>query len=171
MRQAIPAIPSRGWSRGIRRRCRAQSGLSLHQLLRHRGIEEAIQHFVKKGWLVDSTKRTCFAIYSRCVNSEIPVEQVLGMFFPWCSRWAAELKQLFASCRIAPTARIGGLSSRPLVICVQGARGGRPNFLLSTLRSQVPRLLRGGCRPSWAGTLRRALRDRSPAAASRRPRR
>ena len=99
-------------------------------------IGEAIQHFVKKGWLVDSTKRTCFAIYSRCVNSEIPVEQVLGMFFHWCSRWAAELKQLFASCRLASIATTGELLSRPSVICVQGARGGRPNFLLSTLRSQ-----------------------------------
>jgi DNA helicase-2/ATP-dependent DNA helicase PcrA len=43
------------------------------------------------------TKRTCIAIYSRCVNAEIPIEQVLGSSFPWCSRWAAELKQLFAS--------------------------------------------------------------------------
>jgi DNA helicase-2/ATP-dependent DNA helicase PcrA len=43
------------------------------------------------------TKGTCLAIYSRCVNAEIPVEQVLGTSFSWCSRWAAELKQLFAS--------------------------------------------------------------------------
>src|SRR5258706_14386487 len=43
------------------------------------------------------TKGMCLAIYSRCVNAEIPVEQVLGTSYPWCSRWAAELKQLFAS--------------------------------------------------------------------------
>src|SRR5258706_7640197 len=43
------------------------------------------------------TKGTCLAIYSRCVNAEIPVEQVLATSFSWCSRWAAELKQLFAS--------------------------------------------------------------------------
>ncbi|MES5488995.1 ATP-dependent helicase [Bradyrhizobium sp. INPA03-11B] len=43
------------------------------------------------------TKGTCLAIYSRCVNAEIPIEAVLGRFFPWCSGWANELKQLFAA--------------------------------------------------------------------------
>jgi DNA helicase-2/ATP-dependent DNA helicase PcrA len=43
------------------------------------------------------TKGTCLAIYSRCVNAEIPIEEVLGRFFPWCSGWASELKQLFAA--------------------------------------------------------------------------
>jgi DNA helicase-2/ATP-dependent DNA helicase PcrA len=42
------------------------------------------------------TKGTCLAIYSRCVNAESGIEQVLGKSFPWCSGWAAELKQLFA---------------------------------------------------------------------------
>jgi DNA helicase II / ATP-dependent DNA helicase PcrA len=41
------------------------------------------------------TKGTCIAIYSRCVNSEVPIEQVLGTSFPWCSGWSTELKQLF----------------------------------------------------------------------------
>jgi hypothetical protein len=31
------------------------------------------------------TKGTCLAIYSRCVNAETPIEQVLGASFPWCS--------------------------------------------------------------------------------------
>ena len=35
------------------------------------------------------TKGTCLAIYSRCVNAEIPIEEVLtGRFFPWCAMWA-----------------------------------------------------------------------------------
>jgi DNA helicase-2/ATP-dependent DNA helicase PcrA len=42
------------------------------------------------------TKGTCLAIYSRCVNAEAEIEQVLGKSFPWCAGWAAELKQLFA---------------------------------------------------------------------------
>ncbi len=42
------------------------------------------------------TKGTCLAIYSRCVNAELPIEQVLGASFPWCAGWAAELKELFA---------------------------------------------------------------------------
>ena len=43
------------------------------------------------------TKGTCLAIYSRCVNAEMPIEQVLGASFPWCAGWAAELKELFAA--------------------------------------------------------------------------
>jgi hypothetical protein len=35
---------------------------------------------------------------------------------------------LMRPCRLASTPRIGGLSSLPLVICVQGARRGRPNW-------------------------------------------
>jgi DNA helicase II / ATP-dependent DNA helicase PcrA len=43
------------------------------------------------------TKGTCLSIYSRCVNSEVPIEEVLGTSFPWCSSWVTELKQLFAA--------------------------------------------------------------------------
>ncbi len=43
------------------------------------------------------TKGTCLSIYSRCVNAEMPIEQVLGAAFPWCSGWADELKGLFAA--------------------------------------------------------------------------
>jgi DNA helicase-2/ATP-dependent DNA helicase PcrA len=43
------------------------------------------------------TKGTCLAIYSRCVNAEMPLETVLGQHYPWCSGWASELKQLFAA--------------------------------------------------------------------------
>ncbi|WP_398464651.1 ATP-dependent helicase [Tardiphaga sp.] len=42
------------------------------------------------------TKGTCLSIYSRCVNAETPLEQVLGANFPWCAGWAAELRDLFA---------------------------------------------------------------------------
>jgi DNA helicase-2/ATP-dependent DNA helicase PcrA len=43
------------------------------------------------------TKGTCLAIYSRCVNAELTIEEVLGAAFPWCSGWEAELKELFAA--------------------------------------------------------------------------
>ena len=43
------------------------------------------------------TKGTCLSIYSRAVNAEAPLEQVLGKAFPWCANWAAELKRLFAA--------------------------------------------------------------------------
>src|SRR3984893_3412442 len=43
------------------------------------------------------TKGTCLAIYSRCINAELAIEEVLGAAFPWCSSWAPELKELFAA--------------------------------------------------------------------------
>jgi DNA helicase-2/ATP-dependent DNA helicase PcrA len=43
------------------------------------------------------TKGTCLAIYSRCINAELAIEEVLGTSFPWCFAWAAELKELFAA--------------------------------------------------------------------------
>ena len=42
------------------------------------------------------TKGTCLAIYSRAVNAEQPLDQVLGGFFPWCVGWSAQLRDLFA---------------------------------------------------------------------------
>ena len=67
-----------------------EDSADLMNLARHDlGFSKTVDRFPIKG--------TCLAIYSRCVNAEIPVEQVLGTSFSWCSRWAAELKQLFAS--------------------------------------------------------------------------
>jgi len=43
------------------------------------------------------TKGTCLAIYSRCVNAEQAIEDVLRLSYPWCCAWAEELKQLFAA--------------------------------------------------------------------------
>uniref|UniRef100_UPI003FD892C0 ATP-dependent helicase n=1 Tax=Rhodoblastus sp. TaxID=1962975 RepID=UPI003FD892C0 len=43
------------------------------------------------------TKSTCLAIYSRAVNSEAPLDEVLGRAFPWCAGWSEELRKLFAA--------------------------------------------------------------------------
>ncbi|MGY5806923.1 ATP-dependent helicase [Rhizobium sp. LEGMi198b] len=43
------------------------------------------------------TKATCLAIYSRAVNSEAPLEEVLRDFFPWCAAWDKQLRDLFAA--------------------------------------------------------------------------
>src|SRR5262252_2651275 len=43
------------------------------------------------------TKATCLAIYSRCVNAELGIEEVLNTTFPWCSSWSVELKELFGA--------------------------------------------------------------------------
>jgi DNA helicase II / ATP-dependent DNA helicase PcrA len=42
-------------------------------------------------------KNTCLAIYSRAVNAECPLDEVLGSNFPWCAGWEDELKTLFGS--------------------------------------------------------------------------
>src|SRR5258705_9569817 len=43
------------------------------------------------------TKGTCLAVYSRCINTELAIEEVVGTTFPWCSAWETELKELFAA--------------------------------------------------------------------------
>lgn len=42
-------------------------------------------------------KATCLAIYSRAVNGESLLEEVLDRSFPWCSPWIDHLKQLFSA--------------------------------------------------------------------------
>jgi DNA helicase-2/ATP-dependent DNA helicase PcrA len=67
-----------------------EDSADLINLIRHeKGFSKAKERFPTKG--------TCLAIYSRCVNAETSIEQVLGSSFPWCSGWAAELKELFAA--------------------------------------------------------------------------
>jgi DNA helicase-2/ATP-dependent DNA helicase PcrA len=67
-----------------------EDSADLMNLIRHEmGFSKTKDRFPTKG--------TCLAIYSRCVNAECPIEQVLGLTFPWCSGWATELKGLFAA--------------------------------------------------------------------------
>jgi DNA helicase-2/ATP-dependent DNA helicase PcrA len=67
-----------------------EDSADLINLVRHEiGFSKTERRFPAKG--------TCIAIYSRCVNSGLPIEDVLRVSFPWCSSWTAELKQLFAS--------------------------------------------------------------------------
>jgi len=53
----------------------------------HLGLSKKSRRFPKKD--------TCLAIYSRCVNSQQPLPDVLQEVFPWCGDWEAELRQLF----------------------------------------------------------------------------
>ena len=67
-----------------------EDSADLMNLVRHdHGLSKTERRFPTKG--------TCLAIYSRCVNAETPIEQVLEASFPWCSGWATELKELFAA--------------------------------------------------------------------------
>jgi len=67
-----------------------EDSADLMNLVRHGlGFSKTESRFPAKG--------TCLAIYSRCVNAENVIAQVLGQYFPWCSGWAEELKGLFAA--------------------------------------------------------------------------
>jgi DNA helicase II / ATP-dependent DNA helicase PcrA len=67
-----------------------EDSADLMNLVRHDlGFSRTERRFPAKG--------TCVAIYSRCVNADTSLEQVLGLAYPWCAGWAGELKQLFAA--------------------------------------------------------------------------
>jgi DNA helicase II / ATP-dependent DNA helicase PcrA len=40
-------------------------------------------------------KGTCIAIYSRVVNAEAALDEVLAQAYPWCAQWSAALAKLF----------------------------------------------------------------------------
>ena len=62
----------------------------LINLVRHDlGFSKMEKRFPAKG--------TCLAIYSRTVNAELPIDEVLGSSFPWCAGWEPELRKLFAA--------------------------------------------------------------------------
>jgi DNA helicase II / ATP-dependent DNA helicase PcrA len=67
-----------------------EDSADLLNLIRHDlGFSKTQRRFPAKG--------TCLAIYSRAVNAETPLADVLGAVFPWCATWEAELRRLFAA--------------------------------------------------------------------------
>jgi DNA helicase-2/ATP-dependent DNA helicase PcrA len=77
-----------GLARGFTIHDREDSA-DLMNLVRHElGFSKTKERFPTKG--------TCLAIYSRAVNSELTLEEVLGTNFPWCALWLDELRRLFA---------------------------------------------------------------------------
>jgi DNA helicase II / ATP-dependent DNA helicase PcrA len=66
-----------------------EDSADLMNLVRHQlGLSKTESRFPAKG--------TCLAIYSRAVNAELPLGEVLGGFYPWCARW----KSSFGSCSL-----------------------------------------------------------------------
>ena len=60
-----------------------EDSADLMNLVRHeKGFSKTESRFPTKG--------TCLSIYSRCVNAEMPIEQVIGTFYPWCSGWVLQ---------------------------------------------------------------------------------
>ena len=67
-----------------------EDSADLINIVRHElGLSEAKSRFPAKG--------TCLAIYSRVVNAQADIEDVLKTAFPWCAMWAAELRTLFSA--------------------------------------------------------------------------
>jgi DNA helicase II / ATP-dependent DNA helicase PcrA len=67
-----------------------EDSADLMNLVRHDiGLSKTEKRFPAKG--------TCLAVYSRVVNAETALAEVLSANFPWCAGWEAELKKLFAS--------------------------------------------------------------------------
>jgi DNA helicase-2/ATP-dependent DNA helicase PcrA len=67
-----------------------EDSADLMNLVRHDlGFSKTAKRFPMKG--------TCLSIYSRAVNAEAPLGEVLGSFFPWCADWEAELRTLFGA--------------------------------------------------------------------------
>jgi DNA helicase-2/ATP-dependent DNA helicase PcrA len=67
-----------------------EDSADLVNIVRHElGFSQQKTRFPQKG--------TCIAIYSRVVNAEASLEDVLKTTFPWCGQWANELRELFAA--------------------------------------------------------------------------
>ncbi|MCC6736148.1 MAG: ATP-dependent helicase [Bauldia sp.] len=67
-----------------------EDSADLMNLCRHElGLSKTEERFPTKG--------TCLAIYSRVVNAETPLSEVLLDAFPWCARVETALRDLFAA--------------------------------------------------------------------------
>ena len=81
----------------------ASIGLAESFSILDRGDAEDLMAIVRLELGLDVTKRrfpakgTCLAIYSRVVNSEAALMEILEGAYPWCVPWEAELKRLFSS--------------------------------------------------------------------------
>ena len=78
-------------------------GLASNFTIHDRGDSADLMNLVRHDLGFSKTKKrfpmkgTCLSIYSRVVNAEAPIGEVLGSFFPWCAEWEAELRKLFGA--------------------------------------------------------------------------
>jgi DNA helicase-2/ATP-dependent DNA helicase PcrA len=103
--RSLPSLPWSGTFHGIAARLlrdyAARIGLDESFTIHDRGDSEDLLGMVRHDIGLSSTqnrfpqKGTCLSIYSRVVNSQQPLLQVLQQTFPWCAHWEVELKKLF----------------------------------------------------------------------------
>ena len=67
-----------------------EDSADLMNLVRHElGLSKTAKRFPMKG--------TCLTIYSRAVNAQAALGDVLERYFPWCEEWEGELRRLFGA--------------------------------------------------------------------------
>ena len=103
----LPSLPWSGTFHSIAARLlrdyAARIGLDESFTIHDRGDSEDLLGMVRHDLGLSSTKNrfpqkgTCLSIYSRVVNSQEPLLQVLQQVFPWCAQWEGELKKLFGA--------------------------------------------------------------------------
>ncbi|OWT77561.1 MULTISPECIES: ATP-dependent helicase [unclassified Achromobacter] len=103
--QTPPSLPWAGTFHGIGARllrdCAGRIGLSENFTIHDRGDSEDMMGILRHELGYSSTesrfplKGTCLSIYSRVVNSQAPLGEVLEQAFPWCAQWEDALKRLF----------------------------------------------------------------------------
>ncbi len=103
--QRAPSLPWAGTFHSIAARLlREMAGaiaLSPQFTVHDRGDAEDLMGLVRQELGLAATakrfplKGSCLAIYSRVVNSQLPVDAVVASIYPWCLGWESELKQLF----------------------------------------------------------------------------
>lgn len=77
------------------------AGLSPDFTILDRSDAEDFLNVIRNDMLLSSRdkrfprKSTCLSIYSRCVNGDEGLKEVLRKEFPWCLNWDSELNQLF----------------------------------------------------------------------------
>ncbi|MBS0453399.1 MAG: ATP-dependent helicase [Proteobacteria bacterium] len=105
--QTPPSLPWAGTFHGMGARLlrdyAVQVGLAENFTIHDRGDAEDLMGLVRHELGLTGTekrfplKSTCLSIYSRVVNTQGSLQQVLREAFPWCAEWEAQLKQLFGA--------------------------------------------------------------------------
>ena len=103
----LPSLPWSGTFHSIAARLlrdyAARIGLDESFTIHDRGDSEDLLGLVRHDLGLSSSKNrfpqkgSCLSIYSRVVNSQEPLLQVLQQVFPWCAQWESELKKLFGA--------------------------------------------------------------------------
>jgi len=108
--KGMPAAVSLPWSgtfHGIGARLlrehAAEIGLDPAFTIHDRGDSADLMNLVRHELGLSRTearfpaKATCLAIYSRTVNEDASLDEILPKAFPWCAAWTVELRRLFAA--------------------------------------------------------------------------